>query len=215
MSYSLSNLINEQQAADNYYGFPSGTLTALGQTESSNGTNLGSIGNVYQILPSTAANPGYGLSSLNGNSSFDAGAYLNALWKGPANGDLATAFAMYQGGAGNPTPYASGTPVSNFLNSLTGGTSTASTTNTSGSTTPFQSGGGTAAGNIGAGILNWLFGGGGPDPYNAASKPAPNWVLRLGVGAIAFVLFSIGVAALALRTEPTKIVQRAVSNVAP
>jgi hypothetical protein len=122
------SLLDDEAGADAQYGFPSGTLEALGATESSQGTNLGSIGNVFQILPSTAANPGYGLGQLDGNNAYDAGAYLSALQNGPANGSLSQAFAMYQGGAGNPTPYGSNTPVAAFLASLTGsgGTSTPS-----------------------------------------------------------------------------------------
>jgi hypothetical protein len=84
---------------------------------------------VFQILPSTAANPGFGLTGpLDGNNPYDAGAYLNALLTGPANGSLATAFAMYQGGPGNPTPYGSNTPVSAFLSSLGSGSATTSAT---------------------------------------------------------------------------------------
>jgi hypothetical protein len=115
------SLLDDEAGADAQYGFPSGTLEALGATESSQGTNLGSIGNVFQILPSTAAKPGYGLGQLDGNNAYDAGAYLSALQNGPANGSLSQAFAMYQGGAGNPTPYGSNTPVAAFLASLTGG----------------------------------------------------------------------------------------------
>jgi hypothetical protein len=115
------SLLDDEAGADAQYGFPSGTLEALGATESSQGTNLGSIGNVFQILPSTAAKPGYGLGQLDGNNAYDAGAYLSALQNGPANGSLSQAFAMYQGGAANPTPYGSNTPVAAFLASLTGG----------------------------------------------------------------------------------------------
>lgn len=129
-----ASLLQQEAAADAAYGFPAGTLEALGATESSQGTNLGSIGNVFQILPSTAANPGYGLGQLDGNNPMDAGAYLNALLQGPAGGNLATAFAMYQGGAGNPTPYGSNTPVANFLASLTGGSSSSAPVSSSAGT---------------------------------------------------------------------------------
>jgi hypothetical protein len=129
-----ASLLQQEAAADAAYGFPAGTLEALGATESSQGTNLGSIGNVFQILPSTAANPGYGLGQLDGNNPMDAGAYLNALLQGPAGGNLATAFAMYQGGAGNPTPYGSNTPVANFLASLTGSSSSSAPVSSSAGT---------------------------------------------------------------------------------
>jgi hypothetical protein len=128
------SLLDDEAGADAQYGFPAGTLEALGATESSQGTNLGSIGNVFQILPSTAAKPGYGLTGpLDGNNAYDAGAYLSALENGPANGSLSAAFAMYQGGAGNPTPYGSNTPVAEFLASLIGGGNSSTSTTSSAS----------------------------------------------------------------------------------
>lgn len=104
-----------EAGADALFGFPPGTLEALGASESSQGTNLGSIGNTFQVLPSTAANPGYGLSSVDGNDPYSVGAYLSALQQGPANGSLAGALSLYQGGG---TPNAA---MSSFLSTLPGG----------------------------------------------------------------------------------------------
>lgn len=87
---------------------------------------------------------------------------------------------------------------------------------TSGPTTPFASGGGTAAGNIGAGILNWLLGGGGPNPFNAATNPqqaSSGIALRIGVAILAFMLIGVGLAALALKTSVGGAVSKAVESV--
>lgn len=122
MSYSAS----DAAAADALYGFPPGTLEALAGTESTYGTNTGTIGNTYQIEPATAANPGYGLGQLDGNNAYDAGAYLSALTNGPGGGDLSTGLAMYHGGAGNPTPYGSSSPIGGLLAGLDGSGSSSS-----------------------------------------------------------------------------------------
>lgn len=214
MVLSLSDLVSEETAADTYYGFPSGTMAALGATESSQGSNLGTIGNIFQITPATSANPGYGLGVLNGNSAMDAGAYLAALFNGPANGSISTALAMYQGGPANPTPYGSTTPVASFLSSLGLGGSTSAATVTPASSTSPQ----TVAQDS---FWNWLFGGQVTSPVTGKQitlqggvlGSSGGVVLRVGVAVLAFVLFAVGIAALALKSDPAKVVQQAVSKV--
>lgn len=122
------SLVSEEAGADQLYGFPAGTMQALGETESSNGANAGSIGNIFQIEPATAANPGYGLGPLNGNDPYSAGSYLSALESGPAGGSLSTALAMYHGGASSPTPYGASTPIGQLLAGIGGSSSTTSAT---------------------------------------------------------------------------------------
>lgn len=108
------SLLQAEAGADAYYGLPSGTLEALGASESAQGTNLGTIGNIFQVLPSTATNPGYGLSSVNGNDPFSVGAYLSALINGPGGGSVQQGISLYQGGA------APNQTMSQFLNTLGG-----------------------------------------------------------------------------------------------
>jgi hypothetical protein len=81
-------------------------MAALGASESSQGQNLGSLGNIFQVLPSTAANPGYGLSGVNGNDPFSVAAYVSALLK-KAGGNLQQAIGAYQGGGAPNTAMAS------------------------------------------------------------------------------------------------------------
>lgn len=113
-------LLTDEAGADAYYGLPSGTLEALGASESGQGRNLGSIGNVFQVVPSTAANPGYGLSSVNGNDPYSVGAYLSALLHGPANGSLPAALSLYQGNGNNPGYTGTNAAMSNFLSGQAG-----------------------------------------------------------------------------------------------
>jgi hypothetical protein len=116
----LSDLLSGEAAADSYYGFPPGTMAALGASESSQGTNLGSLGNIFQVTPATAAQPGYGLSSVNGNDPMSTGAYLSALFNGPGQGNMASTMSLYQ--TGYPNPGYTGNPaMAGFLGSLTGG----------------------------------------------------------------------------------------------
>lgn len=108
------SLADIEAAADRVFGFPSGTLNALGVSESGNGANTGTLGNIFQVTPATASNPGYGLSSVNGNDPMSVGAYLSAL-QGANGGNLGAALYQYQGAgvAGNPTTPNSG--LSGFL----------------------------------------------------------------------------------------------------
>jgi hypothetical protein len=108
-------LLSSEAAADAQFGFPPGTLEALGMSETSQGTNLGTIGNIFQVTPSTAANPGFGLSGVNGNDPFSVGAFLNALVQGPGQGSLANGLALYQG---RPIGSTGNTAMSSFLSSL-------------------------------------------------------------------------------------------------
>jgi len=114
---SPAQLLQQESAADRYYGFPSGTMATLGTSESSQGTNLGSIGNIFQVTPSTAANPGYGLTSVDGNNPMSVGAYLSALIHGPGGGSVANGLALYQG---RPVGSTGNDAMSSFLNWLGG-----------------------------------------------------------------------------------------------
>ena len=135
------SLLGDESYADNLYGFPAGTMAALGMSESNQGTNLGSIGNIFQVTPSTAAQPGYGLTSVDGNSPTSVGAYLNALWQKLGGGvaNLPAAIQQYQGGS------APNAAMSSFLGGLGGG-ATAAPTNAAGNPTAAtpQAGTGTA-----------------------------------------------------------------------
>lgn len=121
------SLLDDEAGADAYYGFPAGTMAALGTSESSQGANLGSLGNIFQVTPSTAAQPGYGLSGVDGNNPMSAGAYLNALYQGPAGGNMASAMSLYQTGSPNPG-YTGNTAMASYLAGLgPAGASTGST----------------------------------------------------------------------------------------
>lgn len=114
----MVSLLTSESEADSYYGFPAGTLEALGQSETSNGVNLGSIGNIFQVTPATAANPGYGVASVNGNDPFSVGAYLSALINGPGGGSVANGLALYQG---RPVGSTGNNAMSAFLTDLGNG----------------------------------------------------------------------------------------------
>ena len=114
----LSQLQLDSNDADIQYGLPVGTTFAVAGTESSYGQNVGSIGNIFQVQPSTASNPGFGLGTLDGNNPYDAASYLSAIYNGPANGNVANAIALYQNGpnSGNLNPqYSSSSPDAEFL----------------------------------------------------------------------------------------------------
>ena len=127
MAYSL---LQQETAADTLYGFPAGTMAALGTSESSQGTNMGGIGNIFQVVSSTAANPGYGLSSVDGNSATSAGGYLNGIWQslGGSMSVFPQAISQYQGGAAPNAAMSSFlasqgmTPASGGASNATGGT---------------------------------------------------------------------------------------------
>jgi hypothetical protein len=255
---AMDTLLADENSADSLYGFPSGTMAALGGAESSQGTNLGTIGNIFQILPSTAANPGYGLPPLDGNSAISAGSYLNALYQGPANGNLATAYGMYQGGAGNPTAYPGSGPVGQFLSSLgtdstaagygsgagngagvafggsgsvvgnisgEGGNTVSGSGSGSGSSlTPAQAGADTTS--VLQSIYNWLTGSGSglvsgaanmallgiPNMVGGISNKLSSITLRFFIVILAFILIVVGIAALALKSEPSDVVMNAIKK---
>lgn len=199
-----------------------GSLAALAGSESSYGTNLGTIGNVFQVLPSTASSPGYGLSSVNGNDPMSVGAFFSSILYGPAQGNYAQAYAIYQGGQGNPTNYPAGGPVDAWLSQNGFNPSPAGSSNVGagasqgsaidpidystagGNPSSLGTGNNSASGQNNSGnnsssswlstFLGWLSGG---------------FVLRLGVAFIAFVLLIIGLAALALHNDPVSVVKTA------
>lgn len=93
------SLLSQEAAADAAFGFAPGTMEAQGQIESGNGTNMGSIGNIFQVVPSTASQPGYGLTSVDGNDPFSVAAYDAALAK--VTGSLGGGLEAYNEGIGN------------------------------------------------------------------------------------------------------------------
>lgn len=107
----------------------------IGTKESSQGTNLGTIGNIFQVLPSTAVDPGYGLSYVDGNSASSTAAYVAALEQ--ANGgSLSAALSQYSGGAYN------GSDMASVLDGSTAGSTAgvSGTTGTTGSTSTGSTG---------------------------------------------------------------------------
>lgn len=181
MPGSTTLLTQQESAADAYYGFPQGTMQALGMSESSNGTNMGTLGNIFQVVPSTAANPGYGLSGVNGNSPMSVGAYLSALVN--KTGSVAGGINAYQDWAAN-----GGAPnsiMSQFLSSLGG----------SGALGPV------AQLTAGADSLSSLF----TSPNSSSGGQIGQWTgiaLRVGAVVLALILLALGIAALALKDSP-------------
>jgi hypothetical protein len=115
-------LLQEEEQSDIDNGLAPGTMEYIGAQESSQGTNLGSIGNIFQVIPSTAENPGYGLSSVDGNDPESVGAYVAALTK--ADGSESSALSQYSGGAYNGSNIAS--VLASFGISLPGSSSSSS-----------------------------------------------------------------------------------------
>lgn len=93
-----ASLLSGEAAADAQYGLPAGTMEYIGTKESSQGSNLGSIGNIFQVVPSTAIQPGYGLLSVDGNDPSSTAAYVAAL-RNANGGSLSAALSQYSGGA--------------------------------------------------------------------------------------------------------------------
>lgn len=85
---------------DAKYGFPTGTMASIAHVESNNNPRAvspkGAQG-IFQIMPATQRNPGFGMSSLDPNNPDDAGAYLAAMVRN-SGGDLATGIAKYNAG---------------------------------------------------------------------------------------------------------------------
>jgi hypothetical protein len=101
--------VDQYRLWDQKYNLPPGTSYALFQTESGGNANApmsskGAVG-PGQVLPSTAANPGFGLSPSNPKDPDFALSYLSTLYKKVGN-DLPKAFAAYNSGikgdANNP-----------------------------------------------------------------------------------------------------------------
>jgi hypothetical protein len=172
----MSSLEQQEAAADAFYGFPAGTMGALGMSETTNGQNLGSIGNIFQVLPSTSRQPGYGLSGVNGNDPMSVGAYLSALINGPGGGSVANGLALYQG---RPIGSTGNQYMSSFLSGLAGlaGGKQAVTSGTG-----FSSVGPSSTKNF-FGITGDIF-------------------LQVLVGLTAIIFIALGVAALVLKTDP-------------
>lgn len=153
-------------------------MAALGASESGNGINLGSLGNVFQVLPSTAANPGYGLSAVDGNDPMSVGAYLSALIKGPGGGSVANGLALYQGRDQGTT---GNNAMTAFLNSI----GLSGVNGLLGRPTAGQAGSGAPAYSGGA----WT-----------------GYALQIGAALLALILIGLGVAAIALKDSPAGVV---------
>lgn len=99
---SANAFADTNEAADAKYGFPPGTMAAIAKVESNNNPKAvspkGAQG-IYQIMPATQKNPGFGLGRLDPNSPNDAGAYLAAMVK-HAGGDLVKGIGHYNSGPG-------------------------------------------------------------------------------------------------------------------
>lgn len=183
---SISDLLQQEHTADSFYNFPPGTMEALGNSETGNGSNLGSIGNIFQVTPSTAVKPGYGLSGVNGNDPMSVGAYLSALVNGPGGGSVASGLALYQG---RPV----GSTGNNAMNSFLG-----------------------TIGSQGSDALNFVTGGifGKASPANAGkSDTITSAVVRIAVLVLAIALIILGLAALALKSDPARLAVKAVKNI--
>jgi soluble lytic murein transglycosylase-like protein len=93
---------------DQKYGLPTGTMYGTMLAESGGNSNSvsksGAVG-LFQVLPSTAASPGYGLESFDPKNPEGAAAYLGKMNQ-MAGGDIMRASAMYnagpKGNANNP-----------------------------------------------------------------------------------------------------------------
>lgn len=192
-----SSLSSSEAAADVFYNFPAGLLEALGMSESSNGANTGSLGNVFQVTPSTAADPGYGLSGVNGNSAMSVGAFLSALIQ--KAGSVAGGVDLYQDWAANGgSPNAS---MSSYLNSIGQGSIVSSLT--TGLTN-------TAVGTVQAvtNPLGWLTDQiTGTPATSSTSSGSGNFTgiaLQIAVVLLAILFIVIGIAALALKSDPVQ-----------
>lgn len=183
--YVNPSLIANEAGADQYYGLPTGTLEALGTSESSQGTNTGRLGNIFQVLPSTAADPGYGLSGVNGNDPYSVGAYLRALINGPGGGSVANGLALYQG---RPIGSTGNNAMTQFLNGIGAG-----------------AGAGVAAGLGGAlGPLGTILGAS-PAATQAGASVTPSLLaiaLRVAFVVLAIIMIGLGLAAIALKDSP-------------
>lgn len=175
---SNSLLLQQEAAADAYYGFPRGTMTALGTSETGNGVDLGSLGTIFQALPSTARDPGYGLSRLDGNDPFSMGGYLSALINGPAKGNVADGLALYQG---RPKGSTGNDAMTKFLNDM-----------------------GLSGLN---GLLGRPMAGSPGSGSPAYTGGWQGYALQIGFGLLAVLLIGLGVAAIALKDSPGGVVK--------
>lgn len=86
---------------DAKHGYPVGFMAAVARAESNNNPNAvskkGAQG-IFQMMPATQKNPGYGLGPLDPNNPEHAAQYIDAMTK-EAGGDLFKGLAMYNAGA--------------------------------------------------------------------------------------------------------------------
>ena len=221
VSLNLTNLQQQSNAADAAYGLPIGTTYAIAGTESSYGTNLGTIGNIFQVTPDTAQS-----YNVNGNDPYSVANYFSSVLynnpNSPGYGNLATSYQLYQNGPNSslskPAQYSATSPFAQFLASLgpSGSTSAsdlnssapAATTGDTGQsvsidgivvpytgTTPLAGGSGTQTVNAGTGNTQTA-------DQATAGAAASGWFswlpspLRIGGGFLAIMLILIGVVAL-------------------
>lgn len=103
--FSAAPSMAQLASLDEKYGLPSGTAYGIMSAESNGNPNAvskkGAVG-AFQVEPSTAENPGYGLKSFNPKDPDGAMGYFAKLYK-MAGGDMSKALAMWNAGpAGNP-----------------------------------------------------------------------------------------------------------------
>jgi hypothetical protein len=184
-----SQLLQSEHQADVGYGLPLGTMETLGMSESSQGTNTGSIGNIFQVTPSTASKPGYGLSSVQGNDPNSVAAYLSALIHGPGGGSVANGLALYQG---RPIGSTGNTAMSGFVTELNAQMSDALNM--------------VSLGTMGTNRLTGQKGA-------ASNLPGIGLQIAMGLLAIAFII--VGIAALAMKSDPVQAAVKVAKVVAP
>lgn len=219
VSLNLTNLQQQSNAADAAYGLPIGTTYAIAGTESSYGTNLGTIGNIFQVTPATAQSYG-----VNGNDPNSVANYFSRVLynnpNSPGYGNLATSYQLYQNGPSSslstPPQYSATSPFAQFLASL-GPSGTASLSDTNSSAPPTTTGAEGQSVSIDGIVVPYtgttpLAGGSGTQTVNAgtgntqtadqATVAAGSWFswlpspLRIGGGFLAIMLILIGVVAL-------------------
>lgn len=111
-------------AADQKYGFPPGTMRSLAKTESNGDPHAvsprGATG-IFQMMPATQRQPGFGLPPLDPNDPMAAGAYLKKMIQ-LSGGDVNLGLARYNAGpAGNLNNPETVNYVKKFHANLSGG----------------------------------------------------------------------------------------------
>lgn len=106
---------------DQKYGFPPGTVASLERAESNGNRNAvspkGAQG-LFQMMPDTQKQPGYGLGKLDPNNPEDAAKYLSKM-RDLSGGNLEGALAKYNAGpVGNPNNPETSSYVKNVMGGI-------------------------------------------------------------------------------------------------